>query len=63
MSDKWMDVADVSLDDIIQMQKNKKGGTGKQVRKMHFFQVFKISVSFLSYRVLGMVFVVGTETA
>ena len=53
MSDKWMDVADVSLDDIIQMQKNKKGGTGKQVRFIFFFQFFKISVSFLFYRVLA----------
>jgi len=35
MSDKWMDVADVSLDDIIQMQKNKKGGTGKQAQRRH----------------------------
>merc|ERR1719219_159931 len=30
-----MDVADISLDDIIQIQKNKKGGAGKQAQRRH----------------------------
>ena len=60
MSDKWMDVADVSLDDIIQMQKNKKGGTGKKVR---CFFPNSLKFQFPFNRILGMVYIVGPETA